>query len=394
MFKHLFKLIWNKKKQNFLLMSEILISFMVIFAVFSLMLYYYNNYKKPMGMDYQNVWLINYNNAYTTHNSDSLTAFYETVRQTIKSMPQIKDISFCSDNVPFTDNINQGGMTYKGKKIDHINEYTVEDSYKSTLNMQILEGRWFNKGDAAAKNRPIVINNEMKEELFGNGPAVGKLVGDDGDKTKMKIIGVVQGIKAKGDYLSAGNGQYNRADTGAFHWFGRILVKVTPDADAAFEAHLYKTLAGFMKNSDIEIEHLTNKRVSINYFNVIPIIVLSIVSCFLIINVALGLFGVLWYNINKRRGEIGLRRAVGATGNSVSSQLIAESMLLATLALIVGSFFAVQFPLLNVFNLQAGIYVTALLLSVIFIYLLVLVCSLYPGRQAAAIYPAVALHED
>ena len=43
MFKHLFKLIWNKKKQNFLLMSEMFVSFLVIFAVFTLMIYYYQN---------------------------------------------------------------------------------------------------------------------------------------------------------------------------------------------------------------------------------------------------------------------------------------------------------------------------------------------------------------
>jgi putative ABC transport system permease protein len=394
MFKHLFKLIWNKKKQNFLLMSEMLISFLVIFAVFTLMLYYYNNYKKPMGFEYQDLWLINYNNAYKTTNSDSLTAYYETLRQTIKAMPQIKEISFCSDNVPFTSNTSQGQMNYKGKATDGVNQYTVEDSYKNVLNMQLLEGRWFNKGDAVAKNKPIVINNELKNELFGKEDAIGKMIGDYGDKNKLKIIGVVQGVKAKGDYLSAGNGLYYRADTGAFHWFGKILVKVNPDADAAFEGHLYKTLANFMKNSDVEIEHLSNKRTDINLFNVVPMIVLSIVSCFLIINVALGLFGVLWYNINKRRGEIGLRRAVGATGNTVSLQLISESMILATLSLIIGSFFAIQFPLLNVFNLPASVYIIALFLSVVFIYLLVLVCSLYPGKQAAAIYPAVALHEE
>ncbi len=394
MFKHLFKLIWNKKKQNFLLMSEMLISFMVIFAVFTLMIYYYNNYRKPMGLDYEDVWVINYNNSNKTTNSDSLTTFYETLRSTIKAMPQINEISYCSDNVPFSDNTSQGGLTYKGKKIDHINEYRVEDSYKKTLNIQVLEGRWFNKEDAVSKNKPIIISDQMREELFGNAPAVGKLIGDDGDKTKMKIIGVIQGVKEKGDYLAAGNAQYTRADTGAFHWFGRILVKVNPSADATFEGHLYKTVSNFMKNSNVEIEHLTNKRSNINLFNVIPMIVLAIVSCFLIINVALGLFGVLWYNINKRRGEIGLRRAVGATGNAVSSQLIGESMVLATLSLIIGSFFAIQFPLLNVFNLQAGIYIAALVLSIIFIYLLVLVCSLYPGKQAAAIYPAVALHEE
>ena len=67
-----------------------------------------------------------------------------------------------------------------------------------------------------------------------------------------------------------------------------------------------------MKNSDVEMEHLSEKRTSINYFTLVPMIVLLIVACFLVINVALGLFGVMWYNINQRRGEIGLRRAIGA----------------------------------------------------------------------------------
>ncbi|HEY8931122.1 MAG TPA: FtsX-like permease family protein [Mucilaginibacter sp.] len=394
MFKHLFKLIWNKKKQNFLLMSEMLISFLVIFAVFTLMVYYVNNYKKPMGLDYENVWVINYNNSYQTKNTDSLNQFYETLRRTIKALPQVEELSFCSDNVPFSQNTWQGGMTYKGKKIERINEYRVEDSYKKTLNIQVLEGRWFDKSDDAAKNEHIIISDEMRHDLFGDAPAVGKLIGDDGDKKKMQIIGVIQGVKQKGDYLAAGNEQFGRLDTGAFRSLGKILVKVRPDADAAFEGKLYKTVAGFLKNSNVEIEHLKEKRIDVNYFNVIPMIVLGIVSCFLIINVALGLFGVLWYNINKRRGEIGLRRAIGATGNAVSSQLIGESMVLATLALIVGTFFAIQFPLLNVFNLEAGIYIMALILAIIFIYVLVLVCSLYPGKQAAAIYPAVALHEE
>jgi putative ABC transport system permease protein len=260
--------------------------------------------------------------------------------------------------------------------------------------MQLLEGRWFNKGDDVAKERPIVINSDFSETVFGKGKSVGRVIGDRDNKTKMKVIGVVQSIKMKGDYAATANGLYLRTDTGSYRWLGKILVHVTPDADAAFEGRLYKTLANYMKNSDVEIEHLADKRVSINYFTLVPIIVLLIVACFLIINVALGLFGVLWYNINKRRGEIGLRRAVGATGNSVSAQLVTESMLLATLALIVGAFFAVQFPLLNVFDLPASVYIIALVLSVLFIYALVLVCSLYPGKQAAAIYPAVALHED
>ncbi len=43
----------------------------------------------------------------------------------------------------------------------------------------------------------------------------------------------------------------------------------------------------------MEIEHLTNKRIAKNNFTLIPSIILMIVAGFLVINVALGLFGVL-----------------------------------------------------------------------------------------------------
>ncbi len=165
MFKHLFKLIWNKKKQNFLLMTEMLISFMVIFAVFTLVVYYYSNYKKPLGFDYENRWIINYNNANKTTNTDSLNLFYETLRQNIKSMPQVKGVTFTSDNVPFVQNTSSGQTTYHSKK-EQTDMYTVDDNYKDVLNLQVVEGRWFNKQDVVGKYRPIVINTDLKENFL------------------------------------------------------------------------------------------------------------------------------------------------------------------------------------------------------------------------------------
>ncbi|MFT3703855.1 MAG: ABC transporter permease [Agriterribacter sp.] len=390
MFKHLFKMIWNKKKQNFLLITEMLISFLVIFAVFTLLVYYYRNYKKPMGLEYENAWVITYNNTLKTERKDSIILFYDGLKEALKSMPQIKNVSYSSTNIPFTQNSMMNGIEYNGKHIIP-NTCQVSDEYVNTLHIQVMEGRWFSKEDIGAKTRHVVINEKIKQTFFGNETAVGKYLGTD---KGLKIIGVVHDTKMKGDYQDVGYWMYDRIDTSSMPWISRILVEVTPGADAAFEGKLYKTIANTMKDSNIEIEHLTNKLKDTNYFALVPMITLSIVACFLIINVALGLFGVLWYNINKRKAEIGLRRAVGATSGSVSSQLVSEALILATLALIIGSFFAVQFPLLNVFDLPAGIYLTALGLAILFIYVLVLICALYPGKQAAGIYPAVALHEE
>lgn len=393
MFKHLFKMIWNKKKQNSLLIVEILLSFMVIFGVFSFALNSYNNYAKPMGFNYNHVWAISYNHTLETQNPDSVTLVYQTLLRNIKSMPQVVNASFHTGNVPFANNHSTTGLTQKGIEVTGINNFATDENYMNTMGTTMASGRWYTKADPMNKSKVIVINKMLAEKLFGKSDAVGKMLGDN-VKTRQRIIGVINDIKTDGDYQRPAYALYERHDTAAYKWMGKILVKVTPDADAAFEGKLYKLMSNTFKNSNIEIEHLDNRLVAYNKFTLVPLIILSIVAAFLIINVALGIFGVLWYNINKRRGEIGLRRAVGAAGNAVSAQLVYEALILATLSIIVGSIFAVQFPLLNVFDLPASVYLFAMLFAIMFIYLLVLVCSLYPGKQAAAIYPAVALHEE
>lgn len=390
MLKHLFKLIWNKKRHNFLLITEMLVSFLVIFAVFSLLVYFYQNFKQPMGFDYENVWNAKFNKPDDIKSNDSIRLYYESVGNVLHSMPEIKSFSFSSGNTPFAPNTNNSGVTYN-KNTVMCNFYNVQDDYLNTLNLKILEGRWFNKTDDNYKDKPMVINEEMKRSLFGNEDPIGKIVGEA--PNTMKVVGVVNDFKDKGDYQPHEEGIFFRIDTSSYNFISAILISVQPNADAAFEGKLFKSLSD-ATGSTIEIVHLKDQCVWINKITLIPMIILMIVAGFLIINVALGLFGVLWYNISLRKAEIGLRRAIGASGNAVSKQLVGEALMLSTFALIIGSFFAVQFPLLNVFDLPASIYIIALVLSIVFIYLLVIICAFYPGKQAATIFPAVALHEE
>lgn len=393
MFKHLFKLIWNKRRQNFLFLSEILVSFLVIFAVFSFITYYYQNYSKPLGFDYKRVWCINYDNRELTKNNDSLKIFYDNLQKALKSMPQIEEVAYSGANYPYSDSFSSTGLTQNGKKFSYIANYTVGTDYKKVWNVPLLEGRWFLPEDAVSNNKNIVINETLKKQLFGDAKATGELIGNYDEKEKLKVIGVVQDIKASGDFLPAGSAIFNPIDTAFHKYTHNILIKVREGADATFESQLYKFMANTVKNA-VEIQHLNEMRDSKNKQTIIPMVIFIIIASFLIINVALGLFGVLWYNINKRKGEIGLRRAIGASGRSVSYQLVMEAVILATISLMLGCFFAIQFPLLGVFNIPTSAYIIAMLLSVAFIYVLVLFCSFYPGKQAAGIHPAVALHEE
>ena len=383
---------WNKRGQNFLFITEILISFLVVFAVFSYITYYYQNYSKPLGFDYNRVWAIAYSGEQLSKNSDTLTTFYANLENSLKSMPEIKEVSFASSNFPYSSSFMSSGFKYEKKEFNMISSYTVTSDYNKVWNVKLADGRWFLPEDFVSKDKAIIINESLSKEMFGKEKGIGKLIGDDANN-KMKVIGVINDFKSDGDFSPMNNIMFKQLDTGYLRWTSTVLIKVNETADATFESKLYKFMTNTTRSA-VEIQHVDEMRAAKNRDTLIPIFLFIVVASFLIINVALGLFGVLWYNINKRKGEIGLRRAIGASGASVSSQMVLESLILATLSIVIGCFFAFQFPLLNVFNIPANVYFIAILISILFIYALVVACSLYPGKQAAVIHPAIALHED
>jgi len=117
MLKHLFKLIWNKKTK-LLLMSEMLVFVPGIWFWYSaLMVFYYTNYKKPIGLDDEKktYGLVNYNNSNPQKkNTDSLNLYYETLRQGDESYaPQV--VNFAVTYL-FRKRTNGRAMHYKNAK--------------------------------------------------------------------------------------------------------------------------------------------------------------------------------------------------------------------------------------------------------------------------------------
>jgi len=148
------------------------------------------------------------------------------------------------------------------------------------------------------------------------------------------------------------------------------------------------------KSTGSVIHSLAKRKVDNSRESWLMLIALLSICGFLCLNVALGLFGVLSYAINKRKSEIGLRQALGAHGFDITKQFILEILILAGVSILLGTFFAIQIPILKITEYPDVFFYKAIGYSTGIILLLVFTCALFPSLQAARITPANSLHED
>lgn len=388
MIAHLFKYIWNQKKRNFLVLLEIFFSFLVLFAVSSLVIYHYQVYQQPTGFEYQDVWVIEMD--WKDIKREEFFATLPELKKRVAGFQEVEYASFSRANSPYSNSTNTTTI-HRGKQGIDTDNFGVDEDYASAMQIPVMEGRWFSAADTVGGSSGIVINQSLKEELFPKEKAIGRKVSIH--ETEHSIVGVVGNYKYRGVLMQDRSGFFYLPPQK--HFFpSNLLIKVKPGVAADFEAKMVKSLNAIAPDWAFEVEYLKDKQQDVRLQVLLPIIIFLVICGFLVLNVALGLFGVLWYNINLRKGEIGVRRAMGATYGDITFQFVGEILVLATLSIILGLFFAIQFPLLSVFDVSMSVYLGGISLSIVLIYLLVIACALYPSTQAATIQPAEALHED
>jgi putative ABC transport system permease protein len=276
-----------------------------------------------------------------------------------------------------------------------VNIFNVGPELREVMNLNVVAGRWFEPADVApGAHGPIVIDERLREVFFpSNEQAVGKLLSFD--KKQWRIVGVLQAYRADGelqDPVPAVVQPVFAADTTFLP--DALLLRVAAGSGAALEKSLTDEIRRIGPGWSATVRTLPEMHTSQVKTLLTKPVLLSVMSIFLLLNVALGLFGVLWLNISQRRAELGVRRALGATAGAISRLVVGETLVVTTFGLVLGLLIAVQFPLLGAFEVPAGVYLTAMGLAAVGLYGLAAVCALYPGRLAAGIRPAVALREE
>jgi putative ABC transport system permease protein len=391
------KLTWKRKSRNLMLSLELLLAFAIVFAITAFAVRNVELYHMPIGFNYDNVWSV------TVHTSQdrmpSEAQVYDSFKRGLRELPEVEQVAFASFS-PFTNSTSQTSVTspVSGKRVS-TNILEVSDDFFAATGMKLAEGRGFSAEDDGTQALPVVINRAMAEELFPHQSALGKQFSDkDGTgKDAMKVVGIVDEFRDKGELMSPVKFTLMRfVPKSGERGLQAILVKLRPGTERAFEATLNRQLKLVRNDWSYEISPLDLMRKSRLKEQMIPLVILAVIAAFMLAMVTFGLFGVLWQNTTRRIPEIGLRRALGATSASIYRQIVTEQLLLSSVAMLVGLVLLAQLPITGALgdSLNWKVFFSATALSMFVIYLISLLCALYPGWRASRLDPADALHYE
>ncbi|HTK80779.1 MAG TPA: FtsX-like permease family protein [Bacteroidota bacterium] len=404
MIRHLFKLIWNKKKSNLLITLEVLFSFLVLFAVVTMGVVALERFNQPLGYSYNNVWLVEVDTRLTfdsVYNAQK-RAIVDQLLLAMKQLPEIEQTSTWAIP-PYSSYMSSYGEETNGKLVRIAIHHGSEDA-KDVLGLQLLKGRWFEAADRSVNWKPVVINRLLAEQRFGNEDPLGKNPfppGSDKPETRRnqdyRVVGVISDFRKGGEFTESmlTSIEYLPIEKTTQAISSNFLIKVRPGTTAEFKERLDRALTAVAKGWSFDIKTLEEMRQADFKPRIAFMITTGLISGFLLLMVALGLTGVLWQNVSRRTQEIGLRRALGSSERRIYQQILGELLVLTTFGLLVGTAIIIQFPLLDIITfVTSKAYIISFLISITFMYGITTVCGLYPSLLAVEVQPAEALHYE
>jgi putative ABC transport system permease protein len=115
-----------------------------------------------------------------------------------------------------------------------------------------------------------------------------------------------------------------------------------------------------------------------------------------LIGAAIGLMNIMLVAVNERTKEIGLAKALGATGVTIRSQFLFESVIISLMGAVAGIISGVLLGNLVALLLHTGFVIPwGWVISGIFVCFAVgLIAGLYPAMKASKLDPIVALRYE
>lgn len=273
----------------------------------------------------------------------------------------------------------------------------VDDAFADVFGLRLRHGRWFDAAEAAREATVAVIDPALALQLFGSEDPVGRTFALDGDTegTRYTVIGLSEPVR-----LSLAGG----ADRPSMF----APVPVAPGSGQAFAvrmrddspAHL-ATVEAVARGIDPDIAldafgTFAQTRWQQSQWSRFVLGLFAPLGALAVLLAASGLAALLGTLVAQRVREIGVRRALGASGRSVASSLLGRLAVWggAGTALGVAAAVALSGPFAQTLYGDAGLGVVAAFGALLTMLAGMAVAAAWPLRRALRVQPTEALRED
>ncbi len=231
-----------------------------------------------------------------------------------------------------------GSETYDGMLIGST-EYL-----RKNWDLTVAEGRYYDDIDVEARDRVVVLGSKVKEELFGNGNALGEKVKINDQK--FTVIGVLakEGQASFVDFNKALVAPYTSVQQNVLgiRYFNRLIVEAESIEAVPGVIKDVKTLLRNNHNidspdkDDFFIETQEGIANSVKTVTGILTVLLASVAAISLVVGGVGIMNIMLVSVTERTKEIGLRKALGATNGNVRTQFLFEALLLTFIGGVLG----------------------------------------------------------
>lgn len=281
----------------------------------------------------------------------------------------------------------------------------VSPKYFETMGIRLIRGRFFTDQDRRGGQPVAMIDENLAREYWPNQDALGQRIRNGNNQPWKTIVGIVVHVRhyqVVGEETSSIGTEGSAKGVYYFPLYQEnspavFLIARTNGDPMALPGAIRAAVHDVDPGQPVSDLRTMDQRITLSMGpRRSAVTLLSVFASMALILAAVGLFGLIRYNVTQRTQEIGVRMAIGASRNDILRMVLGESLKLALLGVAGGLIAA--FALTRVLSsLLYGVSATDPLtfagtsLALTFVAIL---ASWFPAWRATRVDPLVALRYE